>query len=242
MEFIRFGNLTPQKHEQPKTWDERGFHTAPVEKGFYAFPKGWIEGFLIGGVGSGSLQNGRYKKFKDKNKKTFKIKGSDFEEFKKKFPKRISKKLRLSYTWDEWYEENENNEHAEYDDFEKKLKNGIWDVWIENEPSKFNYNGLVWHHLFNIESPELDKEYPNIIKIVDQWCLTDIKTYKRMLDRYVARNKLKSVFATYVDKPETRKQSPYFNYGGISYPYSKDEFEVYIESIQKENKYDRKRY
>lgn len=235
MDFIRFGNLTPQKHEQPKTWDERGFHTAPVEKGFYAFPKGWIEGFLIGGVGSGSLQNGRYKRFKDKNGKPYTIKGSDFEEFKKKFPKKISKKLHLSFTFNEWFEKHEDDD-LEYEDFEKERDDGIWHVYIENEPTRFKYNGLIWHHMFNIEHPELDKEYPNFIKIVDQWVLTDIKTYERCLNRYVAHSKIKSTFGEYVGKEYTRKQSPYFNYGGKPYPYSKDEFEVYIESIQKENK------
>ena len=234
MEFIRFGNLTPQKHYQPKTWDERSFHTAPVESGFYAFPKGWIEGFLIGGVGSGSLQNGRYKKFKDKNGKPYKIKGSEFENFIKKYPKRIQKRLKLSFSYDKWCEKHEDDELT-YEDYLKERNKGIWNVYIENKPTRFNYNGLIWHHLFNIESPQLDKEYPNFIKVVDQWVLTDIKTYERCLNRYVTHSKLTATFANYVGKDYTRKQSPNFNYTCRPYPYSKDEFEVYIESIQNKN-------
>ena len=237
MEFIRFGNLTPQEHVQPKTWDERGFHTAPVNKGFYAFPKGWIEGFLLGGVGRGSLQNGRYKKFKDKSGKPYIVKGSEFDNFKKRFSKKIQNKLRLSFSYDDWYEKNEDDESKTYDDFIYELNNGIWNVWIENKHTRFNYNGLIWHHLFDIEYPQRDKEFPNIIKVVDQWCLTDIKTYERMLKRYIAHSKIKSTFAEYCGQPYSRKQSPYFNYGGKPYPYSKDEFEVFIENIQNDGKY-----
>lgn len=236
MEFIRFGNLTPQKHYQPETWYERTFHTAPIEKGFYAFPKGWIETFLLGGVGSGSLQNGRYKKFKDKNGKPYKIKGSDFEEFKNQFSKKIQKRLRLSFSYDDWYDKYADDESKTYDDCLKELNDNIWDVWIENEPTRFNYNGLIWHHMFNINNPQLDKEYPNFIKVVDQWVLTDIKTYEICLNRYIARNKLKASFAEYIGYNKSRKKPPGFNYGGINYPYSKDEFEVFIENIQNDGK------
>ena len=41
----------PQDHKEgslPGDSPFRGFHTAPVRKGFYAFPKGYIETFLLG--------------------------------------------------------------------------------------------------------------------------------------------------------------------------------------------------
>ena len=51
MKFIRYGSLVPQYHELDDDEGERWFHTAPVEYGFYAFPKGYVEPFLLGGVG-----------------------------------------------------------------------------------------------------------------------------------------------------------------------------------------------
>lgn len=232
MEFIRFGNLSPQEHDI--NYDS--YHTPPKVTGIYAFPKGFIEPFLIGGVGKGSLQNGRYKKFKDKHGKVYHVKGSDFEEFKKRFPRRISKNLHLSFSYDVWYDKNEDTD-LHYEDFEHELFDGTWEVWIENEPTKFNYDGLIWHHLFNPEAPQLDKEFPNYIQIIRHWVLTDIKTYERCLKATYGKRKYDGCFKNYYynDSHELikkKKQSPNFNYGGSKFMYSKDEFEVFIETIQ----------
>lgn len=236
-EFIRWGNLSPQKHKIPKNPNDRSYHCPPMEKGFYAFPRGFIEIFLIGGAGSGSLQNGRYSKFKDKNGKPYKVKGSEFDKFKKRFPKRISQRLRISFTWESWYEKHEHDD-LDYEDYEKEAEAGIWDVWIENEPNHFKYGGLIWHHLFNSDAPQLDKEYPNYIKIINSWVLTDMPTYLRILDHWYGKEKWQGSFKDYYDNEpgirKHRKKSPYFNYGGARYCYSKDHFEVYIESIQNE--------
>ena len=58
MKFIRYGSLTPQYHDI-KSYDSP--HTAPVEYGIYAFPKGYVEPFLLGGIGSGNIKNGRFR-------------------------------------------------------------------------------------------------------------------------------------------------------------------------------------
>ena len=80
MKFIRYGSLVPQYHELDDNEGERWFHTAPVEYGFYAFPKGYVEPFLLGGTGSGSLQNGRRKKLRDSNGRPFIGLIADFKE------------------------------------------------------------------------------------------------------------------------------------------------------------------
>ena len=80
-EFIRYGNLSPQIHKIPKNPEDRSYHTAPVEKGFYAFPRGFIETFLLGGSGSGSLQNGRFRKLRDSNGNPIKIAQDDLKDF-----------------------------------------------------------------------------------------------------------------------------------------------------------------
>lgn len=238
--FVRFGSLKPQMHDlTAREW----FHTAPVVRGIYAFPQGFVEGFLIGGVGSGSLQNGRFSKFKDsKTGKVYRVKGSEFEEFKKKFSKDIQRRLRTSYTHDDWLEEIEDDDDNDYcyEDFEKKYNEGTWDVWIENTPTRFTYGGLIWHHLFNSDCPQKDKEYPYYIAISGSWVLTDMPTYVRCLNAKVGRDKYHSTFAMYYDNPSgpaKRSQPPGLNYGGRPYPYSKDDFEVFIEDIQNDNKF-----
>lgn len=234
-EFIRFGNLSPQYHEIPKDPNDRSFHCPPVEYGFYAFPKGFVELYLVGGAGSGSLQNGRYSKFKDKDGKLYKIKGSEFEDFKKRFPKGLAKRINVDYAYDNWLEETKDDDDADYEDFEKMFDENIWEVWIENEPTHFKYDGLIWHHLFS-ENPIKDKEFPNYIKIVGDWVLTDMKTYLRILKSYYGKEKYHSSFGCFYDnepgKYKKRKQSPGFNYGGSKFYPSKDAYEVYIESLQ----------
>ena len=235
-EFIRWGNLAPQKHKIPKNPDDRSYHTPPVEKGFYAFPKGFIETFLIGGAGSGSLQNGRFSKFKNKDGKAYKVKGENFEEFKKRFSKNVAKRLRLSFDYDDWYAINADNEYTTYDDFEREYNEGVWEVWIENKPTHFKYDGLIWHHLFSTD-PQLDKEYPNYIKIVDSWVLTDIPTYLRCLNAWYGKEKYQSAYQDYSKVKDIYNKGTGFNYGGAPTHYSKDHYEVYIESIQNKVKH-----
>ena len=67
MEFIRYGNLIPQQHDRPSNENDWTFHTPPCEYGFYAFPKGFVEMYLLGGIGSGNVLNGRFKFLKDEN-------------------------------------------------------------------------------------------------------------------------------------------------------------------------------
>lgn len=46
----------------------------------YAFPKGYVEPFLLGGIGSGSLQNGRRKKLRDSDGRPFISLITDFKQ------------------------------------------------------------------------------------------------------------------------------------------------------------------
>lgn len=235
-EFIRFGNLSPQYHKIPKDPEDRSFHTPPVAKGIYAFPRGFIEPFLIGGAGGGSLQNGRYRKLRDENGKAVKIAYDDYENFADTFP---NKKLAKRFHYAKPKYDDDRLENCEtFEDCENYWReNGPYEVWIENTPSRFNHKGLIWHHLFNSEDPTKDKEYKNYIKIVDSWVLTDMKTYLRCLKAMVGKDKWTQSFKYYYGDPEekgkrhVRKKSPYWNYGGIPYPCSKDHFEVYIEKL-----------
>ena len=238
-EFIRYGNLSPQIHKIPKNPEDRSYHTAPVEKGFYAFPRGFIETFLLGGSGSGSLQNGRFRKLRDSNGKPIKIAYDDLKDFIDNYPiRKIRKKLYYAKPDPDEFDKDDGTFET-YDDYENYWReNGPYEIWVENNPTRFTYKGLIWHHLFNSENPIKDKEYHNFIKIVDSWVLTDMKTYLRCLKSTVGEDKYSSAFKDWygVNKGERqkRKMESYFNYGGKPYPYSKDHFEVYIESIQNE--------
>lgn len=228
-DFIRFGSLKSQKHICVSDTDNYSFHTPPVCEGIYAFPRGFIEGFLIGGAGYGSLQNGRYRKFKDKNGKPIEIKGSDFENFKDRYPKRIQKRLRLSAPeYGDWCKD---------EDYQDYVNKRTWIILLENEPTHFTYTGLIWHHL---HIPEKLKD-----KILDEkgcWTLVDMKTYLQCLEHQVGRDKWTSwvnLWHEYrVEKSGKKKliMPPGFNYGGWDAMYSKDHFEVYIENIQNEHK------
>ena len=258
MKFIRYGSLVPQKHEIPDNEDDRSFHTAPVEMGFYAFPKGYIEPFLLGGVGSGSLQNGRYSYLKDDNGKPFEGLYRDFyvqrkeesewrpgvfydiwdwtdewvDYFKRKH---INKdKVKLWVLDSEDMEQSNMAENAE--GMEDVLK---YRIVIENKPRVFEYDGLVWSHIHNYCIHKGDGYDPDVNykdkKIIDDcdvishsgsWILTDMRTYKKALETYMRWWKY-----------DDSKGNKFSNRGNAPMSHrSKDELEVYIESMQNNKK------
>ena len=233
-EFVRWGNLSPQKHDIS---GDRGFHTPPVSWGFYAFPRGFIEPFLLTGFGEGSLQNGRYRKLRDPQGKVYKFRYDSKHTWRDNFPKKLWKRLHLNIPEFDDTDldpmEDEEKYMSEEDKYwEEVKKGGPYEVWIENSPKHFTYGGLIWHHLFSIDSPESDKEFSGYLKFSGSWVLTDMPTYLKCLSREWGKGKFSGAFKL----SEEKKKAPGFNYGGGKYPFSKDHFEVYIESIQKDNK------
>lgn len=228
MEFIRYGNLTPQYHEIPADPDDRSFHTPPVEYGIYAFPKGFIETFLIGGTGSGSTQNGRRRYMRDASGNKMMMTCAEFTDYQAKH-KKIAKRLALAdkdgkHIYAEYAEEDDENKYF---------------LMIENEPTRFKYNGLIWHHLYIDDG--VDKYAKYYIRREDTWVLTDMKTYKKCLDRAVARHKHWQTLKAGEGWGESTRQLkergiPIPPYQGAPGPRTKDEYEVFIENIQNENK------
>ena len=96
MEFIRYGNLIPQQHDRPTNENDWTFHTPPCEYGFYAFPKGFVEPFLLGGIGSGNVRNGRFKFLKDENGNKIYVEFGDF------FSEEYDDKTYKIYVKDKW--------------------------------------------------------------------------------------------------------------------------------------------
>ena len=163
MKFIRYGALVPQPHEPTEEW----FHSPPCKKGFYAFPEHCVEGFLLGGVGMGSIQNGRYRYVKINGKKVNlparELWDQDDEkhEYKEPFLSEIKKQgldPKKVYAWktnaDEVNKKFDSAEYCLYDDEDIKYtpKDERWDSYlftlvVENPPHKFEYNGFIWHHM-----------------------------------------------------------------------------------------------
>lgn len=251
MEFIRWGNLTPQFHKIELDDSCLSYHAPPVPVGFYAFPKGFIEDFLIGGIGGGSTQNGRYRTFKNpETKKPYKISINDYFEFYHKilkhhggYRKKRSVGLEVSQEVDneEYYDNifsiitNDKEKYLRWiNNYSEDFKNKPRRVLIENDPRHFNYNGLIWHHLYKESKDKLSHLY---IKKIRSWVLTDIKTYEKCVQREIASLKYQSKYYGWGSGKWIKPDKDYGDYGGspLSF-YSKDHFEVYIESIQNDNK------
>lgn len=237
MEFIRYGSLVPQDHN---ITDDIFFHTPPVRKGFYAFPKGYVEGFLLGGKGEGSVKNGRYSYIRDEKGNKIYCTGDEEEEYIEKMCKKNKKYLTAHITRETPNFEDTHFATMPNDDPKRDVYGKYWDwldeqkfpLIIENKPNYFNYNGLVWHHLYD-DNIIKDKYYPHYIKHIRTWVLSDIRTFEKCLKREVGKCKHSSVY--YGTTNGTSGQ--YYvegKYGG--YPihhFDKDLFEVYIESLQK---------
>lgn len=229
MKFIRYGSLKPQFHNTSEDW----VHTPPVAWGFYAFPKGYVEKFLLGGLGEGSVINGRLKYVKDENGEKILDKLDNIEEwddnkgdyiFKEPYNTYLLKTLKLNpkRIRVERYSKDYYNDNVSADDMR-------YVILYENEPVIFEYNGEIWHHMDACGNVTL-LEPGDIIQRTKYWVKTTISDYKKALEAYVRIHKYNSVRGTTSQNP-----------GG--YPtdrLEKDMYEVYIESIQKPGKQSKK--
>lgn len=237
MEFIRYGSLVSQDHN---ITNDIFFHTPPVKKGFYAFPKGYVEDFLLGGLGEGSVKNGRYSYIRDEKGNKIYCTGTETEEYIEKMCKKNKKYLtahikREAPEFEQTLFASMPNDDPEIDVYKKYwdwLDEQKFPLIIENKPNYFNYNGLVWHHLFE-DNITKDKYFPHFIKCIRSWVLTDIKTFEKCLKREVGKCKYRQVYGGMSTNPNNR--TTYYaegKYGGYPLNYfDKDVFEVYIEKI-----------
>lgn len=235
MEFVRYGNLSKQQHDRPD--DEKDFylHTPPTEYGFYAFPKGYEESFLIGGIGSGNVRNGRFHFLRDSNGN--KIKTTHKELFSEKYhPKKYYYYLREPFKTMMKKQKINDDEVVLYVENTDKVYDDSWHpfipgyIAIRNPRTTFKYTGNIWHHLEMYCSKHLVKP-ADVIKRSGEWILTDMKTYEKALKKYVSLCKSSLMFNKYSNCNNVQGTSE-----GLPLTFSKDEFEVYIEDIQKENK------
>lgn len=240
MNFIRYGNLVPQDHDI----SDRTFHTAPVERGIYAFPEGFVEPFLLGGIGSGSLQNGRYRYLKDDNGERFVGTYSDFYGTDNKTD--TTGGLKWKYDgwlakWEEYFRRhkikekdvrlwvlhsNDAEESATAKDAEILKDTQSYTIVQVNKPSRFTHSGNIWHH-FTDEPDSVQFVKPSdVIRHSGSWVETDIKTYKKALEKFTRYSR----YNAHVNR-ETHKTYDGPSTGVPLSHFSKDEFEVFIEKV-----------
>lgn len=221
IEFIRWGNLNPIKHKEARNRDDdTWYHVAPRYKGIYAFPRGFVETFLLGGVCAAS-KNVRYLLDESGNK----IDESDFwhwdldardpliinDKYKKLLKKYHIKKTQLT---------------TKYDDEDDKC----YVIYNYSKSKIFRHTGEIWSHL----SDYIDRK--DILEESGAWVKTDYKTYCKALQRC----NMEERFRSYIDTNKSAKE--YSNVKSINGDphtcpswFSKDHYEVFIERIENKN-------
>lgn len=204
--FYRWGNLNPVKHKEARLPDsEKTMHIAPVVKGIYAFPRGFVERFLIGG----SYTDHSTKFLLDENGN--KILDNDFWELypevhvAKKYVKYLKKKhIRIK------------DISCKYDEEKKEHY-----VTYKVRPKKFRYTGDIWHHLIEYVDPK------DIIDKTESWVKTNFSVYCKALHKCDTIER----FDSYLGKDWGKKE---WHGDPHTYPnnFSKDHYEVFIEHVK----------
>lgn len=237
-EFYRWGTLSPKDHPEaslPGDSENRTYHTAPVRKGIYAFPKGYIEPFLLG------MSDNRKNPDQNNNGRCFWLRGNDRKiltiediysdpemhenikpEIKGFMAKRGIKEKEIDYIFigDVDSEQDWNNKENYKMIYMTKVK-------------RFKYSGpYIWHHLKyygRINDKKLLVDPKDIIAEKGSWIKTTMKVWLRALERCDIQERWESyiciISGTY--KKGTNHGNPH------TYPkrISKDHYEVFIEKI-----------
>lgn len=250
-QFIRWGTLSPQEHKEASlSEEERTFHTAPVRYGIYAFPKGYIEPFLLGGGCNNpdKRKNGRWfwlrddegnkitrdRWYESREGKTFMDDWIIKPEWELLLKKRKIKKKDIDFCFP--FKDLPDN-----DDLWKDDSNHF--VIYSPKPKKFNYSGLIWHHLdgyYKTEHPwDPDKncfsrdtsDFKQIVPDKDilgrkgSWIKTTMKVYLKAL------KKMTTVDRWYLYFKGSSKENRHGNPHTHPLQFSKDDFEVFIEKV-----------
>lgn len=246
MEFRRWGNLAIQKHSLA---DKKWFHTPPVEKGIYAFPKGIVEWNLLNGIGNGSIRNGRCSYVRDSKGRKVMISYADWDSIRTVDGPKYKQIIIDTPDGFSFLKGKDYDEFAPYAEKDGALcwperaddgakVNALYPlVKVSRKPTKFEYKGNIWHHLETTHPlsyfEKKERKYKRLVEPCDiikrsgSWILTDIKTYQKTL------KKAKNIFKfNYVSKyPEVwnnHEGNPLKMKNSMFYW---DEFEVFIEKL-----------
>ena len=222
--------MKPQYHDTSDDW----VHTPPVAWGFYAFPKGYVEKFLLGGLGEGSVNNGRVRYVKDENGNKILDKFENIKEWDDKEERYVYKEPYNTYLFKTLKLERKRIRvecfYKDYQDENVGAKDMRYTILYENEPHIFDYNGEIWHHMDTCGNVTL-LEPGDIIQRTKYWVKTSIRDYQKALEAYIRIDKY-----NYMRGETTQNPS-----GCPMNRIEKDMYEVYIESIQKPSKQSKKK-
>ena len=225
VKFSRVGGLSPVIQKGYTTNDsERGYHTPPARKGFYAFIHPYFEPFLLGGgwakVGQ---KHQKFEYLKDGNGNRVKLFIADNNlkdinpELKKYFIKgkhgKFDRSLDGTDISSKFWTEDIRDENGDY----------INCYLIKRKTLRvFSHTGELWHHLKNSTVKPFE-----IIKEVGDWIKTDYDTFVRALER----DKIDCV-KMLVGDSNFRFSQIEINTRNVYTYVSKDHLEVFIERIQ----------
>lgn len=206
VEFVRYGSLNPKKHKEARN-NEDSFHVAPCFKGIYAFPRGLVEKFLLGGVApvNGKIQDRCFFLRDDEGNRIEETKDTyHFDEecnihYSKEIMRLLKKRGLKARDLSEYYDEEEDK---------------VYYIYTTNR-HVFKYKGNIWHHL--------DMPRNEIIKSVREWNLSTYKNYVKALKRAYVKDKFLS-YLNYGEEGDSRHGSPH------SFPLTctRDHYEVFI--------------
>jgi hypothetical protein len=159
-QFQRWGDLSPvkQKGYNPSM---PTFHSPPARRGIYAFPRGHIEGFLLG---RSVFDHRLYKKTT--------ITYSQYVNDPK-----LAEIYSYSIQWKSEKTKDFFNEHWETMSEEEynQYHNKNCYICKLKTPKIFSHNGPLWHHLHKQTNQK------DIIKSKGEWILTQFQTYKKAI-------------------------------------------------------------
>lgn len=206
--FYRWGNLNPVKHKESRNKKDESMHVAPRVMGVYAFPRGYVERFLIGG--DYTNHSNRILLDEDGNK----IDSNDFWDLGgdeiRPYPKfkKLLKKLHIRV-----------KDVSEEYDGEKEYFYMIYKV----RPHKFEYTGELWHHLGEYCEPS------DIIERTKHWVKTSFKAYCRALHKCDTSERFYSYLGCVLERKGKERHGNPHTHPSV---FTKDHYEVFIEHIK----------
>jgi hypothetical protein len=167
--WVRYGNVCslPQHHFaiDPKDMD---FHTAPARKGFYAFPRGYTDFFLVGCTQHPKHISQKSYYLKDENGKRM---SWERHVNHRDWPLRGEKQPKDAISPELWrvlkvqgIRHSQTFEHEGY-------------ICILKKPHIFRYTGDFWHHLADCVDPE------DVIDLRGSWVKTSFRAWKKAFRR-----------------------------------------------------------
>lgn len=156
--FLRWGNLNPVKHKEARGANEDTWiHVAPCYKGIYAFPRGYVELFLIGG--SYGMHHKKYLKYNGER-----VLGRDFYDSDGNIKKEYINLMRRL-----------NIKKSEITDIDRSEEE--WYIAYHEKPKHFTYKGDIWHHLdYYVDKKDIKDSRHG-------WCKTSYEVYIKALHK-----------------------------------------------------------